>query len=163
MTFMGSDPPSGTGKSNTWLTPLPLIKSLGDFDLDPCAHPTHKTATNLICLPDDGLSKEWTGRVWLNPPYGNQAIHWLNKMNQHGNGIAIVFNRLDTKWLLPFTAQGFFAMTGRVQFIPTISEIRVTQPGVGSLLIPFGKQNVTAIKRSGIAGAWFKMKYAKGK
>lgn len=163
MTFVGSDPPSNSGKSNTWLTPLKIVRALGTFDLDPCAHPGHPTAGRLIHLPDDGLAHEWSGRVWLNPPYGNEAAQWLTRLSQHGNGIAIVFNRLDTKWLLPFTDNGFFAMTGRVNFIPTIDGIKTTQPGVGSLLIPFGKQNVTAIKRSGIPGAWFKMKYSRMK
>ena len=155
MTFTGSDPASRVGKSNTWLTPLPLVRSLGTFDTDPCAHPDHPTAKNLICLPNDGLVEPWPGRVWLNPPYGREAVKWLLKLEEHGNGIAIVFNRLDTKWLLPFTDDGFFVMTGRVNFIPTIQDITRTQPGVGSLLIPFGKKNKDAIRNSGIRGAWF--------
>ena len=68
MSFVSTD--SQAQETHSWLTPLKLIKSLGDFDLDPCAYPGHRTANELICLPNDGLKMDWFGRVWLNPPYG---------------------------------------------------------------------------------------------
>lgn len=89
--------------SEIWLTPPNIIKALGEFDLDPCA-PTHRpwpTARTHYCQPsDDGLSLPWFGRVWLNPPYGTQTGKWLSKLADHGNGIAIVFARTETRdWL----------------------------------------------------------------
>jgi hypothetical protein len=53
-----------------WLTPPPLIQALGEFDLDPCA-PIKRPwdmAKNHYTIEDDGLEKDWFGRVWLNPP-----------------------------------------------------------------------------------------------
>ena len=67
----------------TWLTPPYIIESLGSFDLDPCCPPNMpwRTATQMVCRPDDGLAVDWTDRrVWLNPPYGREAIPFLRKM-----------------------------------------------------------------------------------
>src|SRR2546430_17584816 len=65
------------GKSNEWYTPSKYIETarevLGSIDLDPAscelANRTVK-ADKYYTKEDDGLSKEWHGNVWLNPPYG---------------------------------------------------------------------------------------------
>ena len=70
----------------TWLTPKYIIDALGPFDLDPCCPPKMpwRTAAQMICRPDDGLAVDWTGkRVWLNPPYGRDAIPFLRKMGEN--------------------------------------------------------------------------------
>jgi len=155
MTFVATDPHTHEGKTNIWLTPLPLIRELGEFDLDPCAYPNHQTARRLICLPEDGLTAEWHGRVWLNPPYGKHTQFWLERLAQHGNGIALVFGRLDTKWLQPFIGNGFFAMKGRIKFINEKTLKPDTNAGAQSILIPFGRKNIGAILSSNIEGKWF--------
>lgn len=142
--------------THTWLTPLHLITSLGDFDLDPCAHPGHQTAKRLICLPDDGLTSEWSGRVWLNPPYGEHARVWLNRLREHGNGIALIFARLETKWLQPVIRDsGVFVMRGRVNFLKPDGSPGPGSAGTGSVLIPFGRKNIGSILSSEIEGEWF--------
>lgn len=75
----------------TWLTPPHIIEALGPFDLDPCCPPNMpwRTAAQMVSRPDDGLAVDWTGkRVWLNPPYGREAIPFLRKMaaNRTGGG-----------------------------------------------------------------------------
>lgn len=154
MSFVATDPVSHKGKTNTWLTPLWLIESLGEFDLDPCAFPGHQTARNLICLPDNGLYQPWHGRVWLNPPYGKFTKEWLEKLNQHGDGIALVFARLETKWIQPFLRNGFFSIEGRISFLNEQKE-KTTNAGSPSMLIPFGRKNVGAILSSDLKGRWF--------
>lgn len=84
----------------TWLTPPHIIKDLGQFDLDPCCPPNMpwRTATQMVCRPDDGLAIDWTGkRVWLNPPYGREALPFLRKMakNKEG-GVFCLFLRAPT-------------------------------------------------------------------
>ena len=159
MSFVATDPQSHQGESNTWLTPLSLVRSLGEFDLDPCAYPGHATAKNLICLPDDGLKIPWHGfspgrpRVWLNPPYGREQQAWLEKMQKHSNGIALIFARLETRWIQPFLKNGFFQIEGRLTFISPQRES--TNAGTGSILIPFGRKNIGAILSSDIEGRWF--------
>jgi hypothetical protein len=81
-----------------WLTPKWIVDALGPFDLDPCA-PTVRpwpTAEKHYTVLDDGLSLAWSGRVWLNPPYGKRTSRWLWRLTQHGDGIALVFARSGT-------------------------------------------------------------------
>ncbi len=96
MSGMGSHQSHRAG-TTTWLTPPHILAALGPFDLDPCAAPGWPTASRHITLPDDGLAADWSGRVWLNPPYGNGAWEWLAKLAAHGSGIALIFARTETE------------------------------------------------------------------
>lgn len=154
MSFVSTDPVSHEGKTNTWLTPLHLIRSLGEFDLDPCGFHGHDTAKKIIVLPDCGLSEPWAGRVWLNPPYGKEQKHWLEKLKNHGNGIALIFARLETKWIQPYLEGGFFQIEGRISFLNAKFE-KVSNAGAPSILIPFGRKNIGSILVSDIKGRWF--------
>lgn len=151
--FTSTDPVSHKGESDTWLTPLTLVNKMGEFDLDPCGYPDHWTAKRIICPPNDGLALSWDGRVWLNPPYGRQTKLWLSRLDSHGNGIALVFARIETSWLQPFLRGGFFAIEGRLSFISPTRDS--SNAGTGSILIPFGQENIAAILSSGIKGSWF--------
>ncbi len=82
---------------DTTLTPLWLIEQLGGFDFDPCAYPGHATAKHLNVLPSDGLSADWFGRVWCNPPY-SCPLPWVHRMMRHGNGVMLVLASTDTVW-----------------------------------------------------------------
>jgi hypothetical protein len=153
--FYSTDPVSHTGKTNTWLTPLELIKSMGEFDLDPCAYPNHQTANKLIYEPMDGLTEEWEGRVWLNPPYGTQTDKWLKKLDRHGNGIALVFSRIETIWIQKYLSEhGFFAIKGRISFLKPDGS-KSSNAGSGSILIPFGHLNRRIILNCGLPGIFF--------
>lgn len=154
MSFVATDPSSHKGKTNTWLTPLRLVRSLGEFDLDPCGFKNHQTAKRLFILPDNGLTKVWEGRVWLNPPYGKEQQAWLSKLQEHGNGVALVFARLDTKWIQPFISQGFFLLHGRIKFLNEKFQ-EETNAGAPSMLIPFGRKNIGSILSSELKGRWF--------
>lgn len=62
--------------TDEWYTPKEIIDALGKFDLDPCApvKPLWQTATQMYNKNHDGLTKDWVGRVWLNPPYSRPLI-----------------------------------------------------------------------------------------
>ena len=153
--FSQLDNPSHQGETNIWLTPLPLIRALGEFDLDPCAFPGHQTAHRLICLPEDGLSLAWDGRVWLNPPYGTETGKWLKRLQEHGNGIALVFSRTETRWFQECKPDLIFMLSGRIKFLrPDFTES--TNAGHGNCLLAFGRKNAGAILSSDLKGVWLK-------
>lgn len=153
--FSKLDPQSHVGKTTTWLTPLDFIEQLGTFDLDPCAHKKHKTAKNLIALPKDGLKEKWGGRVWLNPPYGRGMDKWIQKLSDHGNGIALLFARTDTKLFHTVKPDLVFFLKGRIAFLDENFQSD-TNAGHGSMLLAWGQKNVNAIFKSGIPGKGFK-------
>lgn len=153
--FSTLDNPNHQGATDTWLTPPWLLNELGKFDLDPCGHPNWQTAFNSYCLPMDGLALEWKGRVWLNPPYGKETGKWLKKLEKHGDGIALVFSRTDTRWFQTLKPDLIFALSGRIKFIkPDLTES--TNAGHGSMLLAFGRKNAGAILSSDLKGVWLK-------
>lgn len=114
---IGSHERPNKGYTDVWLTPLDIIHSLGEFDLDPCGEQIHRTAK--LIYSDDGLDRPRKGRVWLNPPYSQVGI-WLDKLARHRDGgIALVFARTDTEWaqrILPQASSVFF-LKGRIKFL----------------------------------------------
>lgn len=83
-----------------WQTPPEIITSLGKFDLDPCAssRQAFRTARVMWTKRDDGLSREWFGRVWLNPPFDpNLLPKFLSMMVEHNNGVALLPVSVTTK------------------------------------------------------------------
>lgn len=84
--------------SDEWNTPKWIVERLGHFDLDPCeaVNPLWKLAEGSYNIENDGLTKEWKGRVFMNPPYRKPLLNkFIDKLIQHGNGIALIFNRMD--------------------------------------------------------------------
>lgn len=146
----------GNATTHDWLTPPEILTALGSFDLDPCAsqYQPWKTAGQQFTIADDGLAREWTGRVWCNPPYGPHAEKFLKRMAEHGNGIALIFARTETKAFQEWCwrhADGMLFMAGRIRFrLPGGS---VAGPaGAPSVLIAYGKQNARTLRDSGIDG-----------
>ncbi len=151
MTFVSTD--SQNADSIVWLTPLKFINSLGSFDLDPCGHKGHNTASKIIHPPDNGLLYDWNGRVWLNPPYGKEAKVWLEKLSKHGDGIALLFARLEAAWMRPYLKSGFFLLHKRISFISDRKGYK-GNAGSASILIPFGRKNIGMIFLSELEGVW---------
>lgn len=151
------------GKSNTWFTPEAYTKYLGPFDLDPCTESfrPHDIAKNNICFDTggDGLKEDWSGRVWLNPPYGRTVGKWLNKLAIHGNGIALVFSRMETKWAQEMLgkATAVFFIEGRITFIPADKDKPTSNAANGSMFIIFGEHNVISVLESGINGSLMRL------
>lgn len=144
------------GATNVWLTPPYIIKALGPFDLDPCAAVGQPwaTASRHFTIKDDGLKQPWEGRVWLNPPYGPYTGLWLARLADHGNGIALVFARTETRLFARHVwdhADGLFFITGRLKFHRPTGELGKSA-GAPSVLIAYGKTNFKRLVGSGIPG-----------
>ncbi len=143
--------------TDEWLTPPHIIKALGEFDLDPCS-PIDRpwpTAKNHFTIDDNGLLKDWFGRVWMNPPYGKQLIHWLNKMALHGNGVGLTFGRTDTeafhRYVFP-VADSVLFLCGRLFFHHVDGTVAKWNGGAASVLIAYGANNSDSLAECGLPG-----------
>lgn len=147
---------TNTDNKEEWLTPPEIISALGEFDLDPCAPICRPwdMAKNHYTKLDDGLSKEWFGRVWCNPPYGKETFKWLSKLARHGNGIALVFARTETKGFhseIWNKADAIFFFEGRLKF-HHVDGTKGDCANAPSCLVAFGKNNVESIQASVLKG-----------
>lgn len=142
-----------------WLTPPEILEKLGRFDLDPCAPvPNNRpwdTARQHFSVLDDGLSREWFGRVWCNPPYGREAEKWLARLADHGNGIALIFARTETRMFFSQVwpkARGMLFIEGRLHFHHVDGSRAAANSGAPSVLVAYGENNAAALRDCGIAG-----------
>ena len=151
----------GTATTHDWLTPPELLAALGTFDIDPCAsqYQPWRTATAQYTIADDGLARDWAGRVWCNPPYGPHAEQFLKRMGEHGNGIALIFARTETKAFQEHCwrkASAMLFMAGRIKFrLP--GGATAGPAGAPSVLIAYGDSNAHALSISGIAGYFVRL------
>lgn len=144
-------------RNDRWLTPLPLIRRLGRFDLDPCGAPDHQTADE-VWTPEsigDGLAMPWSGRVFLNPPYGRVATAWVRRMSEHANGTALLFARTDTDlfhdWVFPHASAIMF-LRRRLRFLTPDGEYADHTAGAPSALIAYGELDARHLTASGLDG-----------
>jgi len=98
--------------NNEWYTPLLFLDKarqvLGQIDLDPCSSLVAQEsvkASKFYTKEDDGLSKEWFGNVWMNPPYSSPLIkEFCRKLKldvEKGNVtsfITLTNNATETAW-----------------------------------------------------------------
>lgn len=153
------------GINNEWLTPPEIIKSLGDFDLDPCA-PVNRpwdTAKLHYTEQDDGLFLPWAGRCWLNPPYDRRQIHlWMKKMAEHSNGVSLIFARTETQFFQQYVfayCSSLLFIEGRIRFYDVTGKPGEFTGGAPSVLVAYGKENVASLGDSGIKGAHLLVNY----
>lgn len=55
-----------------------MSERFGGFTLDVAAAPHNAKCEDYYTVDDDGLSQDWYGNVWCNPPYSNLRA-WLDK------------------------------------------------------------------------------------
>lgn len=146
--------------SDNWYTPQWVIDALGPFDCDPCAAPADvrpfQIASTQWTEKDNGLTKDWHGVVWMNPPYSRVLLRqFCEKMAEHGNGIALLINRQDNVlWqevIFP-TAASMIFMRNRVRFIRPDGS--TGKPFFGSCLVAWGHECDRRLRQSGIEGKY---------
>ena len=153
-------------ESKEWYTPVEVFKAIGlYYDLDPCS-PGPDIAPWIpakfhFTIKDNGLDKQWFGKVYMNPPYGSDTPLWLAKLAGHGDGIALVFARTDTRWFHEYIprAEAICFIKGRIQFIdaPHALEYAAGQYkpknggcGAASMLIAYGSTCADALYKSSL-------------
>lgn len=118
-----------TSLEDEWLTPPEIIQRVlllfGEIDLDPCSNTMgdpNVPARQRFTEADSGLERPWSGRVYMNPPYGKTIAEWMAKLHdEHEAGnvqeaIALVPARTDTEWWLSLRDTVVCLVRGRLRF-----------------------------------------------
>lgn len=116
-----------SSQTDDWYTPQYIIDdvknkyNLKNFDLDPCCNSENKKALVGFYKEDDGLSKNWFGNVWMNPPYGRVIGRWIKKAYEESQKGCTVYclipSRTDTKWWHDYVMKGDVTFyRGRIKF-----------------------------------------------
>ena len=117
-----------------------------EFDLDPCS-PIGGIKDAPIkyyyTAEDDGLSKEWFGNVWVNPPFSNPRP-FMEKLAQHGKGIGLV-RISQSQWAKDLwnLCDGVILNDKRLKF-DRLDGSSVGIPAV-TFMFAFGKANAKAL------------------
>ena len=101
-----------SSKTDLWATPQSLFNTLQaefGFTLDVCANVNNAKCRDFFAEEQDGLSQEWTGTCWCNPPYGREIGKWVAKAHQSAKKGATVVcllpARTDTAWWHTYVSQ----------------------------------------------------------
>lgn len=105
---------NGDSGSDEYYTPQPIIDAarrvMGGIDLDPASSPEANKrvrAARFFTQADDGLAQPWTGRVWMNHPFGRETNRpWIAKIARECQGgvseaICITFAATSEQWFAP--------------------------------------------------------------
>ena len=118
----------GMSQSGNWETPPKMVADLAPlfpWDLDAAASRPN-VCQNFYSSGVNGLSKEWCGLVWLNPPYGRRRLidRWMEKARIEGSRpwttvVCLPPVRTSTRWWqdnVPFADLVVF-IRGRLHFV----------------------------------------------
>ena len=122
----------GTGEFELY-TPAHYIEAarevLGEIDLDPASNELAQStvqARDYFTPETDGLTRDWNGRVWLNPPYHRDLLPaFVNKLvgevavGRTSAAIMLTNNCTDTIWFnsAQATCQAICFTAGRIRFL----------------------------------------------
>lgn len=94
-----------SSKTGEWETPQWFFNQLNEefhFDLDPCSTPQNAKCALYFTREDNGLNQDWTGNVFVNPPYGRGIDRWVEKAYLEAQKGAVIVcllpARTDTIW-----------------------------------------------------------------
>ena len=107
-----------SSKTDLWYTPQDFFKKYDDvykFETDVCATDDNAKCAKYYTEEMDGLSQEWRGVCWMNPPYGRTIGKWMKKAYESSLSgttvVCLVPARTDTNWWHDY------AMKGDIEFI----------------------------------------------
>lgn len=107
-----------SSKTDLWYTPQDFFKKYDDvykFEIDVCATDDNTKCAKYYTEEMDGLSQEWRGVCWMNPPYGRTIGKWMKKAYESSlegaTVVCLVPARTDTNWWHDY------AMKGDIEFI----------------------------------------------
>lgn len=143
-----------TSNTPEWYTPPEIIKAVrelfgGTIDLDPCSNShadPNVPAREHFTREDDGLSRAWHGRVYMNPPYVRGVIDtWIEKVREEyesgrvSEAAVLVAARTDTQWYRILSPKyPRCEIEGRLEFIPGPGVTRSGKAGYPSVVYYLG-------------------------
>lgn len=145
------------GKSQVHFTPRWLWEAVGPFDVDPCAgspRPWDIAATN-YAEADDGLSREWSGRAFVNPPFNRYEVgRWVDRLAAHGSGILLVHARTETGWFERVWKQAtaLLFLADRISFCRADGSPHPANSGAPVVLAGFSGHDADILRVCGLAG-----------
>lgn len=119
-----------------WCTPEPILEVVretfeGKIDLDPCSNANSIVGAreNWIYPEKDALKDQWSGNVYINPPYSSEhnmafSLAWCANAGYTTAQIALVPAATGTSWFRNYVAMSTcVAFIGRVRFVgaPTVT------------------------------------------
>ena len=157
-------------ESKEWYTPRKIFDGLGlEFDLDPCSPGADVVpwipARKHLTVFEDGLTTRWEGLEFMNPPYGMDTPKWMRRLRLHGQGMALVFARPDTRWFHDYVplADAILFIKGRVQFVPAYKAKEYNEGcyrpnqgcGAASMLVAYGEAALSALVESELGWVFY--------
>lgn len=131
--MMAAHNPQKAGGEDEWYTPSNYVeaarKVMGCIDLDPASsHAAQETvqAERFFSIENDGLTQEWGGKVWMNPPYSDPLIHHFSEKliaevtaDRVQQAIVVTHNCTDTLWFhrLEEISAALCFTRGRIAFV----------------------------------------------
>lgn len=107
-----------SSKTDLWYTPDDFYQKYNNvykFETDVCATHENAKCKNYFTQEVDGLSQDWKGVCWMNPPYGRTIKDWMKKAYESSlkgaTVVCLVPARTDTQWWHDY------AMKGEIEFI----------------------------------------------
>lgn len=141
-----------------WETPQELFALLQrefTLTLDVCATPTSRKCATYYTSEQDGLRQRWTGRCWMNPPYGRGIGAWVVKARKESSQGATVVSllpaRTDTAWWQDHVmkASEIRLLKGRLTFVGA----RAPAPFPSAVVI-FGRKRNTSVAPRVVGWDW---------
>jgi phage N-6-adenine-methyltransferase len=111
-----------SSKTELWATPQKFFDAIsvlyGPFDIDVCADASNAKCHVYFDKSADGLAQTWTGKCWMNPPYGRDIGKWMKKASESdATVVCLVPARTDTKWWHDYAMKGEITfIRGRLKF-----------------------------------------------
>ena len=104
--------------THLWATPQDTFDALDaefGFKTDVCALSENAKCGHFYSPEQDGLTQDWRGACWMNPPYGREIGKWMRKAYESSLSgatvVCLVPARTDTAWWHDYV------MRGEVRFI----------------------------------------------
>ncbi|MCX6753685.1 MAG: DNA N-6-adenine-methyltransferase [Candidatus Nomurabacteria bacterium] len=140
--------------NNEWYTPKEYVEAarsvMGSIDTDPASSLIANEivkATQYFTEEQNGITKEWKGNVWMNPPYAQPLISQFTSAvtdkfisSEIDQAVILVNNATETKWfqkMLSVASCGVCFLKRRIKFLNIYGE-PTGSPLQGQCIIYFG-------------------------